>query len=131
VPTGGTPFFAIIIPTGDAGPGDLPHPEHPIAGGPWPTHPIVFPPGTRPPWAGGGQPPTTPEHPIVVPPDTPTPPPGSGVVVPLPPPADGSPAPTPPEGMPPDSAAMLAWFGPGTKPVPVWVPPYPATHPPA
>ena len=106
-------------------PGQIPHPEHPIAGGPWPSHPIFYPPGTRPPGQGGPQPPGG----------------GGGgggggegpmggmhaLVLPLPP---SDPPATPPEGMPAGSTQVLVWFGPGTKPASGWVGPYASQQPP-
>lgn len=94
---GGGPIYP---PSG--GGGDGAHPEHPIAGGPWPTPPIYYPPGTRPPGAGGGEPPSIwpspghPEHPIVIPPEIwPNPPEGQAphpehpIVIPPPEGTDG------------------------------------------
>jgi hypothetical protein len=133
----GTPEHPIVIPPNGVGPGS---PEQPIylppypdnALPPFPAPPIVFPPGlpgtpthpiALPPT--DGLPPLVPTHPIVIPPDGTLPPPpdgtekgADGVVVMLPPNKMA-----PPYGLPPDYQAAILWYGPGTLPVQVWVPP--------
>jgi hypothetical protein len=140
----GTPEHPIVIPPDAAGPG---LPEHPIYlpiypdnalpgtpdGPPRPAHPIVFPPGlpaapdntlpSVPPTPG--LPPLVPEHPIVIPPEgtLPEPPEGAekgadGVIVLLPPNKMAI-----PPGVPNDYQAAVLWYGPGTLPVQVWLPP--------
>lgn len=144
----GTPENPIVIPPGGIGPGSPeqpiylppypdnalpPHPDNtlPPPSPPYPSHPIVFPPGLPatpehpiaiPPTEG--LPPLVPAHPIVVPPDgtLPKPPEGAekgadGVVVLLP---HKMP---PPSGVPGDYVPAILWYGPGTLPVQVWLPP--------
>jgi len=67
----GTGNFPEQPPTG--GGGQPPVPSHPIAGGPWPTHPIFFPPGTRPPGQGGPMPPQPGQPPGIWGPNDPRP----------------------------------------------------------
>jgi hypothetical protein len=71
------PYFAVIVPLGDAPAGAPGVPTHPIAGAPGsPSHPIA---GTPPSiWPGG-----SPTHPIVLPPQGPPPqvPPGMVLIM--------------------------------------------------
>jgi len=91
---------------------------------PFPSHPIVFPPGL-PEWPETpGLPPLVPAHPIVIPPGNP---PQGAIVIMLPPTTEGTPP--PPEGIPVGSVQAILWFGPGTLPVQVWIPPYGAQLP--
>jgi hypothetical protein len=139
----GTPEHPIVIPPDAAGPG---LPEHPI----WlpavpdnslpPTAPIVFPPGlparpdnTLPLPPTAGLPPLVPSNPIYLPagPDhtLPKPPEGAeegvdGVIVLLPPNKMAV-----PPGVPGDSQAAILWYGPGTLPVQVWLPPATGAEP--
>jgi hypothetical protein len=133
----GTPEHPIVIPPNGVGPGVPenpiylpPYPDNTLP--PFPAHPIVFPPGlpatpehpiALPPT--DGLPPLVPAHPIVIPPDGTLPPPpdgaekgADGVVVMLPPSKMA-----PPYGLPSDYQAAILWYGPGTLPVQVWVPP--------
>lgn len=94
-------YLAYIIPIDkDA------HPEHPIAPGGRPEHPIYYPPGI---WGGANEPFPTP--PIVLPPDKPNMPPlviWGGGNVPFPTPPINLPGqPPPPEGGPPQK--LVEW----------------------
>jgi hypothetical protein len=139
----GTPEHPIVIPPNGAGPGSptnpiwLPaYPDNALPGTPdgpvFPSHPIVFPPGlpalpthpiALPPT--DGLPPLIPTHPIVIPPDgtLPEPPEGAegkadAVVVLLPPNRMAV-----PPGTAGDYVPAILWYGPGTLPVQIWVPP--------
>jgi hypothetical protein len=135
----GTPENPIVIPPSGVGPGlpdkpvwFPPDPDYDIDTGHRPTNPIVFPPGL-----GGGDypsnalpptpglPPIVPTRPIIVHPghDLPKPPEGAAkgadaVVVLLPPNRMAV-----PPGAPPDSVPAILWYGPGSLPVQVWLPP--------
>jgi hypothetical protein len=132
----GTPTNPIVIPPNGVGPG---LPEQPIYLPPVPNNdlpgkPIVFPPGmpagpdnTLPLPPTPGLPPLVPTQPIYLPggPDQglPKPPEGAeegvdGIVVLLPPNKMAV-----PPGLPADSQAAILWYGPGTLPVQVWLPP--------
>jgi hypothetical protein len=114
---------------------DLPWgPGHPDQGLPWgPEHPSTGPiyggghPSTGPIYGGG-----RPAHPLPVPPpagvvappiylpERPQLPAGAGVVVPLP---EGATVPTPKEPPPAGTKPHVLWYGPGTQPSVVYLPP--------
>lgn len=107
-------------------PGQPPRPDQGLPVSPGvPTHPIVYPPGL----------PATPEHPIALPPTPGLPPlvPSHPIVLPERPPVDGivimlpQNKMAPPEGVPPNSAPAILWYGPGTLPMVAWLPAIPPT----
>jgi hypothetical protein len=110
------PFYADVIPHSPGSPPPRPTP------GPEPEFPVD--PGYG---VDEGTGPVYPTHPIVIPPPKPptdVDPIGTAIVLPYPDAPEGQPNPKPPEGMPSESTLVLLWFGRGTIPVPVWVPPY-------